>query len=106
MVLCINRFARAELKATNNIGRASQSAEDIFWQSNPLTITLNKNSKDNNQTKLYGNSITTASKCLIIQNSETHLLDWTETKPFAKLCIYNMYITLKLQTIVHTSLPV
>lgn len=58
MVLCINRFAQAELIATNNIGHASQSTEKIFCEQNPLTIKLNKNSKDINQTKLYDNSIT------------------------------------------------
>lgn len=57
MVLCINRFAQAELIATNNIGHASQSAEEIFWEQNPLTIKLNKNSKDKNGTKLYDDSI-------------------------------------------------
>lgn len=57
MVLCINRFAQAELIVTNNIGHASQSAEEI-WRRNPLTIKLNKNSTDDNQTKLYDDSIT------------------------------------------------
>lgn len=57
MVLCINRFAQAELIATNNIGHARQSAEEIFREQNPLTIKLYKNSKDKNQTKLYDNSI-------------------------------------------------
>lgn len=58
MVLCINRFAQAELIATNNIGRARQSArKEIFRELNPLTIKLNKNSMDKNQTKLYDDSI-------------------------------------------------
>lgn len=57
MVLCINRFAQAELIASNNIRRASQSTAEVF-QENPLTIKLNKNSKDNYQPKLYDNSIT------------------------------------------------
>lgn len=57
MVLCINRFAQAELIATNNIGHARRSAEEIFWEQNPLTIKLNKNSQDKNQTKLYDDSI-------------------------------------------------
>lgn len=57
MVLCINRFAQAELIATNNIGHASLSADGIFWEQNPLKIKLNKNSKDINRTKLYDDSI-------------------------------------------------
>lgn len=69
MVLCINRFAQAELIATNNIGHASQSAEEIFREQNPLSIKLNKNSKDNNWTKLYDDS-----QLLQIRNDSKHLL--------------------------------
>lgn len=58
MVLCINRFAQAELIASNNIRRVSQSTAEVFQKQNPLTIKLNKNSKDNYQPKLYDNSIT------------------------------------------------
>lgn len=82
MVLCINRFAQAELIATNNIGHASQKTEEIFWEQNPLSIKLNKNSKDNNQTKLYDDSqllqISNDSKHPLGQNSQSHLLNWTE----------------------------
>lgn len=82
MVLCINRFAQAELIATNNTGHASQNTEEIFWEQNPLSIKLNKNSKDNNQTKLYDDSqllqISNDSKHPLRQNSQRHLLNWTE----------------------------
>lgn len=57
MVLCINRFALAQLIASNIIRRASQSTE-VLQQQNPLTIKLNKNSKGNYQPKLYDKSIT------------------------------------------------